>query len=632
MKKIVFLVLIPILAFGKIQGQKHDIFIPTELKQAYEKGTRSYSGKPGASYYQNTADYQIEAEFEPETGLLKGAETINYQNNSPDTLKYIVLRVYMNFFKKGIERDFGIPATDLHDGVEISNVTVNGKPLEPEKAPRFVGQESTVQTIRLADPVMPGKSTSISLDWKVKLPTEVAIRMGRYGKENNWFVAYWYPHVSVYDDISGWDTHPFTGSAEFYYDFSDFDVKLTLPGDYMVWGTGLLQNAKENYKPDVIDRINKAKQTKDVISIVSPEDLESSEVLKKGNKKTWHFKAKDVPDFAFAASKTYIWDGTSVEVDAEKGRRTFVSAVYDRNSSDFHQVAEISRKTIKLFSEEIFGVPFAYPELTAFNGSGGMEFPMMINDGDASSFQGTVHLTAHEIGHNYFPFTVMTNESYYAFMDEGLISFLPRDVERELVEDFDPFRGLIQSFEGSAGNMKEVPLMVKSYMISDYSSYRLHSYVRPATAFYFLRDMLGKEKFHEAMTTFITRWQKKKPTPYDLFFTFEDVLNKDLSWYWNPWFFEFGYPDLAIGELTKEGNTHQVEIRKKGNLPVPIALTIKYEDGSEEQIRKDASVWKDGNTKHKITIDNNKKIRGIKLGNSKIPDSYQDNNYFSVNP
>ena len=261
MKKFIFLLLIiPILSFTNLQGQKQDIFIPTELEQAYEAGTRSYSGKPGPKYFQNTADYQIEAEFNPETGILKGSEVINYQNNSPDTLKFLVLRVYMNFFKKGIERDFGIPATDLHDGVDISNVEIDGKSADPEGSPRFVGRPGTVQTIKLADPVSPGTSTSISLDWKVKLPTEVAIRMGRYGKENNWFVAYWYPHVSVYDDISGWDTHPFTGSAEFYYDFSNFDVKLILPGDYMVWGTGLLQNAEENYKPTVIEKINKAKQ------------------------------------------------------------------------------------------------------------------------------------------------------------------------------------------------------------------------------------------------------------------------------------------------------------------------------------------------------------------------------------
>ncbi|MGM0498483.1 MAG: M1 family metallopeptidase [Bacteroidota bacterium] len=620
------IIFVTILFVGEVFAQDKDIFIPKEVKKAYKNGTRSYSGKPGENYFQNSADYQIEAEFHPESGLLEGTETITYKNNSPDTLNNLVLRIYMNFFKEGIERDFGIPSQDLHSGIEINNLKIDGQEANSNTKPKLMGQPTTVQRIALSEPVLPDESTTISLDWKVELPTEVAIRMGRYG-EDNWFVAYWYPHVSVYDDISGWDTHPFTGSAEFYYDFANFDVKLTLPGDYMVWATGLNQNPEDNYKNSVIEKIDEAKQSDEVISIVSPEDLENNKVLKDSDKKTWHFKAKNVPDFAFATSKSYIWDGTSVEVDSAKGKRTFVDAVYNKNTENFDKVAEISRKTIDLFSDEIFGVPFAYPKLTAFNGSGGMEFPMMINDGDAPSYQETVHLTAHEIGHNYFPFTVMTNESFYAFMDEGLISFLPREVEKELVDDFDPYIGILQGFEKNAGNMKEIPLMVKSYTISDYSAYRMHAYVRPANAFYFLRDMIGEKQFHEAMKEFIQRWMWKKPTPYDFFFTFEDVLDQELSWYWKPWFFELGYPDLALGNVKSENGEHQIEILKKGSLPVPAELTIGYKDGSKEKIRKDASIWKDKD-QHQVTISNNKEIKRIQLGNAKIPDIYKDNNSF----
>ena len=627
MKKLL-IVFVSILFVGEACAQKKDIFIPKEVKEAYENGTRSYSGKPGKNYFQNSANYQIEAEFNPESGLLKGTETIEYSNNSPDKLNQLVLRVYMNFFKKGIERDFGIPPQDLHSGVEINNLRVDGKKVNPDKKPKLAGQTTTVQRIALSEPVLPDETTTISLDWKVQLPKEVAIRMGRYGKDN-WFVAYWYPHVSVYDDISGWDTHPFTGSAEFYYDFNNFDVKLTLPGDYLVWATGLQQNTSDTYKKTVVKKINKAKQSNEVISIVSADDLKNNSVLKEGDKKTWHFKAENVPDFAFAVSKSYIWDGTSVEVDSSAGRRTFVSAVYDEDTKNFDKVAEISSQIIELFSDEVFGVPFAYPELTAFNGRGGMEFPMMINDGDVPTYQETVHLTAHEIGHNYFPFTVMTNESFYAFMDEGLISFMPREAEEKLVDNFDPYIGVLQGFEKSAGNMKEVPLMVKSYTISDYSAYRLHAYVRPANAFYFLRDMAGEEKFHEAMKEFIQRWMWKKPTPYDLFFTFEDVLNKELSWYWEPWFFEFGYPDLALGEVISKAGSHQIEILKKGNLPVPAELTIEYKDGSKEQIRKDASIWKE-KEQHQIIISNDKELKTIKLGNAKIPDIYRENNFYSA--
>ena len=629
MKKLL-IVFVSILFVGEMCAQKKDVFIPKEVKQAYEQGTRSYSGKPGENYFQNRANYKIEAEFNPESGLLKGTETIEYSNNSPDELNYLVLRIYMNFFKKGIERDFGIPPQDIHSGVEINNLKINGEKVNSNKKPKLAGQTTTVQRIALSEPVMPDESTTISLDWKVQMPKEVAIRMGRYGK-TDWFVAYWYPHVSVYDDISGWDTHPFTGSAEFYYDFSDFDIKLTLPGDYMVWATGMQQNISDTYKNSVVKKINEAKQSDEVISIVSPKDIKKNNVLTESNKKTWHFKAKNVPDFAFATSKSYIWDGTSVEVDSSTGRRTFVSAVYDEDTENFDDVAEISSQIIDLFSDKVFGVPFAYPKLTAFNGSGGMEFPMMINDGDAPSYQETVHLTAHEIGHNYFPFTVMTNESYYAFMDEGLISFLPRETEEELVDEFDPYMGILQGFEKSAGNMKEVPLMVKSYTISDYAAYRLHAYVRPANAFYFLRDMIGEKQFHEAMKEFIQRWMWKKPTPYDLFFTFEDVLDKNLSWYWKPWFFEFGAPDLALGEIISKNGSHQIEILKKGNLPVPALLTIQYADGTEERVRKTAAIWNEDKEKHVVVITNNKSIKSVSLGSNKIPDIQQENNFYHLN-
>lgn len=628
MRKI-FMIFISLLLMSELSAQEEELFIPTELQKAYDKGTRSYTGEPGPSYFQNQADYTIEAEFNPETGLLNGSEVITYQNNSPDTLGHLTIRVYMNFFRKGAERDFGVYPSDLHGGVDIRNFKVDGKKLNSPGGPQQLRGGGTVQLIELLDPLEPGGQSTITLDWEVQLPTDMTVRMGKYGEDNNWFVAYWYPHVAVYDDISGWDTHPFTGSAEFYYDFSDFEVKLTLPGDYMVWATGLQQNTEETYKQAIVDRMKQAKQTEEVIPIVTPEDHKKNDVLRSGKTKTWHFKADKVPDFAFAVSKNYIWDATSVEVDAETGRRTFVSAVYDRNSKDFHQVAEISRKTIKMFSEEIFGVPFAYPQLTAFNGSGGMEFPMMINDGDADTYQGTVHLTAHEIGHNYFPFTVMTNESYYAFMDEGMISFLPREVEGELIDDFKPFRSILKGFEQAAGNMNEVPLMVKSYMISDYSSYRLHAYVRPANAFYFLRKLVGEEKFHKALKTYIERWSWKHPTPYDFFFTFEDVLDTDLSWFWKPWFFEFGYPDLAIGEVRKNEREYLVEIRKMGNLPLPVLVKIEYEDGTQKTIRKKASVWKEGNETYEVSVSNDKKIRSVQLGSSAIPDVNHKNNEYS---
>jgi len=627
MKKVVVVVVL-FLVFFSLQGQKKQVFIPHEVQKAYKNNTRSFTGKPGENYFQNHSQYTIEADFNPETGLLEGKETIVYTNNSPDDLSLIPLRVYMNIFKKGAERDFGLPSEDLHDGVQINSVSVNGTDVEKSQDMRMDKRNGTVRYLFLKESVKTGGKVKIYLEWTVQLPTNVTIRMGQYEK-NSWFVGYWYPQISVYDDISGWDTHPFTGSAEFYNDFCDYDVTITVPKEYMVWATGTLQKPEKHYQSGVLKRYKQAHNTEEIIPVVTEKDIDNNKVLKGNNK--WQFKAKGVPDFAFAVSKHYIWDATSVEVDQNTGRRTFVSSVYKKSSESFKKVAEVAKETIDLLSDSVMRVSFPYPEMTVFNGSGGMEYPMIINDGDTPDYINTVHLTAHEIGHNYFPFYVMTNESYYAFMDEGLISFLPRDVEGYLADNpnFDPFRSITMDFKRRAGNMKEVPLMVKSYMLSDYSSYRLHAYVRPANAFYFLRDMIGHDKFHEIIKIYIDRWKKKHPTPYDFFYTFEDVLGKDLSWYWEPWFFEFGYPDLAIGEVSVTNSSVEVDIKKLGNVPIPLQLTIQYKDGSKKVIRKDASVWKEGNSKYSLNLKRNKKIEKIEIGAPKIPDAVEENNHYS---
>jgi len=631
-KNILFILLTGFVVMGTANlraQQKDKLFMPGELQKAYQQGTRSFSGQPGSRYFQNKSDYTIKARFNPETGVLDGHETIVYHNNSPDSLQRIVMRVYMNIFQKGVARDFGLGPQDLHGGVEISNLTINGHKVGDSGNPRLMRDYGTIYVVALQQGIHPGDSARIALDWKVQLPQHVAIRMGQYGKGHNWFVAYWYPQISVYDDVYGWDTHPFTGSAEFYNDFNDYDVSLTLPGDYMVWATGRLQNPQKHYQSPILSRIEEARQSDQVVPVVKPADLRKDRVLKDRPQHTWHFEASDVPDFAFATSKNYIWDATSVEVDHQTGRRTFMSAVYDTLSDDFDRVAEIGRKTIRMLSDDIMGVPFAYPKLTAFNGSGGMEFPMMINDGDVPDFQGTVHLTAHEIGHNYFPFYVMTNESYYAFMDEGLVSFLPRMVEKQMIKDFNPFEDLIRGYASNAGTGKEVPLMVKSYMISDYEAYRLHAYQRPATAFYLLRDLVGPDHFHKALKAYIQRWARKHPTPYDFFYTFEDVLDRDLSWFWEPWFFDFGYPDLAVKGIENGAEGQVLTIKKKGNLPVPLYLKITFQDGTTRVVERSAEIWKD-KQEHAVQLSGQKKVEKIELGRPTIPDAYPENNQLDL--
>ena len=598
-------------------GQATKIYHPREIQQAYANKTRAKNGEPGKNYFQNHADYRITADFNPGSGILKGSERVDYYNASGDTLKKLVVRLYMNLFKKGVERDFSVGKKDLHDGVKISNLRINGHDVNATK------QRGTNMFIQLPEVLSPGEKLKLEMDWEVQMPKHVSIRMGRYGKDN-WFVAYWYPQVAVYDDISGWDTHAFTGSAEFYNDFNNYDVTINVPDEYLVWATGMLQDEEKHFTDKITERLDKARQSDSVIPVIRERNLENNDILKQNH--SWHYTASEIPDFAFAVSKTYLWDATSVQVNEE--RRVFVDAVYKKDSKDFHKVAGISAETIKLFSEEIMGVPFPHPSLTAFNGSGGMEFPMMINDGDARDMKGTVHVTAHEIGHNYFPFYVMTNESYYAFMDEGMASFLPREVEKELIEDYHPFGSLIQGYAHESASFKQVPPMVKSYMIGDYGAYRTHAYTRPANAFYFLRDMLGEELFGKVIEEYITRWARKHPTPYDFFNTVEDVTGKELDWYWKPWFFDMGYPDLAIGDIKNTQESKKLVIHRKGKLPVPIKLQVIFKD--EQEMNKDisAEVWKNGKDEYRVDLPADKEIDYILLGGNRVPDAFPGNNVY----
>jgi len=472
--------------------------------------------------------------------------------------------------------------------------------------------------VELKQPLTAGENITLEVKWGVQLPRDLTIRMGQY-EHGNWFVGYWYPQVAVYDDIVGWDMNAFTGSAEYYLDFNSYDVKITVPGKYMVWATGELQNGQEVYTEKIRDRLEKARYSDTVVTIVGEEDLATRSVLLPKAQHTYHFTADTVPDFAFACSQQYLWNATSALVDKSTNRRTLVQAVYKPDVAFFDQVAYVGKKILEQFSSEIMGVPYPYSQMTAFHGDGGMEFPMMINDADLPTYASTVYLTAHEIGHSYFPFYVGTNEAYYAFMDEGLISFLPRDTERIILNEQDPMKPVRQSFQSQSGRMNQMPLMVRSYAISHYPTYRLHAYTRGANAFTLLRDYMGHESFHQALKKYIHQWAYKHPTPYDFFNLMEQEAEEDLDWYWRPWFFELNYPDVAIQQEVDE-----LVITNPGGLPLPVSLII-VADGKEQSLNFKASVWQD-QQEIRIPMSRYHDFQSAHLLVEKVPDADATNN------
>lgn len=622
------LILVIILFFNFFNYSQQEIFVPRNIQQAYDSGTRSLDGQPGRNYWQNYSEYQIDVEIDPSKKLLVGTEDVTYYNNSPDTLKRIIIRLHQNIFKKGSERDFTVSGKAINDGVSINEIRVNGMEIDIENQELF-SQSGTIAVLKLQEPMPPKQSIDLFFDWSFIIPSEVRLRMGAYDS-TSFFIAYWYPQIAVYDDIDGWDIHPYSGYQEMYNDFSSFEVSITVPNTFAVWATDELQNPNEVFHNEALSRYNEAKSSDSVTNIISKEDLVKGSIFSDAEKKnTWEFKTNGVTDFAFALSDHYLWDGLSVVVDSSTNRRVFVNAAYNEKSEDFYEVADISKKSVQFFSFEMPGVAFPFPVVTVFNGSGGMEFPMMINNGSAKTLVGTVGVTSHEIAHQYFPFYVGTNEKKYAFMDEGWAVMLPFDFqERNTIENYRRLRA-INSFQKLAGTETEMSPMTPSIFLTR-TPYRTAAYNRPAIAYYFLQDLLGENQFKAALQEFISRWKEKHPTPYDFYYTFNDFTGEDLNWFWKPWFFDKGYPDLAIDKVMQTGDITTITIKRVGMIPIPVKLKLIFEDNSEEEIYYSTNVWKKGNSNFTVDYNSDKIINRVILGGEDIPDSNPDNNLYII--
>ena len=600
------------------------LYVPLEFQEAYENGTRSLDGKPGADYWQNHADYKIKANLNPQSGILSGSEEITYFNQSPDTLDKIVIRLYPNIYKKDAMRDFPYTSSDDQQGMKIQLLSAGKKNYDTssDTSLEFSGTNLTIKNIT----VLPGKQVTLSINWEFKIPGETGIRMGQYDPKV-FFIAYWYPQIAVYDDIDGWDLTEYTGTAEFYNDFNNYDVKITLPNDFGVWATGELQNPQDVYTQNILTKYSEAQVSADIINIISKSDLESGSPLFSSTSENnlWYFKAKNVSDFTFAASSKYLWDGKSADAG---GKKVFVSAVYSPNAVTFYEACEIASRTVEMMSKDLPGIQFPFPKITVFDGRGGMESPMMVNMSTGNERIWTVHTVVHEVAHSYFPFYMGINERKYAWMDEGWTQMLSEYIQYELDKTIDFRARNVKRYLDYSGQFDEFPMMYPSYMIRG-EMYGNHAYFRPANAYNMMTDFMGDAVFKKALQEYIKRWSGKHPTPYDFFFTFEDVTDDDLAWFYQPWFFNHGYPDLAVDTAFVKDDILKIEITKEGEIPVPIALTVKFKDGSIKRAYRTVSAWKNEESDAVwIDMEADKKPALIELGSQYIPDADSANNFW----
>jgi Peptidase family M1 domain len=605
-----------LLLFIFLNAAAQQLPVPTNIKKTYDKGTRSPDGNPGPNYWQNTADYDLKINFDPTSRLLSGTEEIVYTNNSPDTLRPFIFKLYPNLFKKGALRNSPVLSEDLTDGVTISSFILGTETIDSTRI-RIDGTNMIIA----GHPLFPKQNARFSIRWSYKLNKTPSLRTGEIDPGTD-FVAYFFPRIAVYDDIDGWNTYQYNGTQEFYNDFCHFKAAITVPNNEAVWATGTLLNANDVFSDKVVQRMQQAEKNDAVITVIDSTEIASA-TNHSPPTNTWQFEANDVTDFVFACSDHYMWHSTSLVVDKSTGRRTRVDAVFNPKHKDYFDVIHDARRTVEAMSYDFPKWPYPYPHETVVDGLDQMEYPMMVNDNPLADHAESIELTDHEIFHTMFPFFMGINETKYAWMDEGWATIgewlISPMIDSSLVDEYG-----VAAVERNAGNETDLPITTLSTEIS--RAYFTNSYPKPAMGYLFVKDMLGDELFYKGLHYYFQQWHSKHPMPLDFFNCMNKGSGRDLNWFWKKWFYDDGTPDLAISKVVQTGTQKQITIESIGSKPVPVDLAVTFDDGSTKTFHQSIVVWEKGNKTNVIKFTSGKKVVKIVLGAVHTPDSNKKNN------
>ncbi len=619
MKSILLLALL-ILSFLLSLKAQPTLPVPRNVQAAIDNGTRSLSGQPGTSYWQNTATYDLHVNFTPATRTLSGRVNIVYRNNSPDTLYQLHFKLYPNYYKKGSPRANAVKPADVGEGMKIEAIAINNETIDAGKA-RINGTGMWLSIPEL----LPRKEIQVTIAYSYTLNKGSHQRTGEVAP-GAYFVAYFFPRIAVYDDIDGWNRNPYLGSQEFYNDFCDFKAEITVPNGFVVWATGNLTNCDEVLKAPICQRLKLAESGDETVQVIEESDIKERSVTKDRPTNTFIFKAENIVDFVFATSNHYIWQASSLVVDPGSGRRSRVDAVFNPEHKDYYRVLGDAKATVEAMSFRFPAWPFPYPHETVFDGLDQMEYPMMVNDVPIEDVAESIELTDHEVFHTMFPFYMGTNETKYGWMDEGWATLgewlISPMIDSTIVDLYGVAR-----YELSAGTELDLPIMTPTTQLSGLPLFT-NSYPKPAMGYLFVKDMLGDELFTKALHHYIQTWNGKHPLPLDFFNCMNAGANKNMNWFWKAWFYDDGVPDLAIKSVKTKGRKSRVTIERVGSKPVPVDLEVEYADGTLEKIHHSIAVWEHGAKTLEITLSSKTPPVRINLGSPHTPDvSKSDNSW-----
>jgi len=700
---------------------------------------RTASAAPGHKYWQQQADYKIDVTLDDEKQRITGSAKVKYYNNSPDTLRYLWVQLDQNRFahNSGEQKanyasikpkaSYGALRQKMYEktydgGYAISAVTDSGG------ADLKYTINDTMMRIDLTTPLRPGQTLNFGIDWSYNILDAKIIRarggMEYFKEDGNYIyeISQWFPRMAAYSDYDGWTNKQFLRNGEFTLEFGDYDVSITVPADHVVAATGTLQNPKDVLTKVQMERLKQAKTAKAPVMIVTSEEAAAKLAIRAKTTKTWHFKAENVRDFAFSSSRKFLWDAQGYD-QPENDKTVMAMSFYPEEGNPLWEKYSTQAiiHTLRVYNK--YALTYPYPVAQSINGPvGGMEYPMICFNGPRPTKDkvtgkktysrrtkyGLISVVIHEVGHNYFPMIVNSDERQWTWMDEGLNTFLQNLAEEEWEKDYPTRRAEPYQIVNYMKSTKQVPIMSNSESILQFGN---NAYGKPAIALRILREsVMGRKLFDFAFREYVRRWKFKRPTPSDLFRTMEDASGVDLDWFWRGWFYTTQHVDISLDNvrlfnidtknpeieevfkrakkrekglaparkadedlkkridrlpdvrdfynehdpytvtnkqrndysdllkgledwqkdlLTEKSNIYLLDFSNKGGLVMPIFLEVAYEDGTVEEIRLNAEIWRKDTAKVTHMLITDKIIKSVSVDpHWETADTDMDNNNF----
>jgi len=589
---------------------------------------RTASGKPGPGYWQNGANYTIEAELDEVDHTVKGKITIEYINNSPETLPFIWVHLEQNRFTEDSRGTLTTPiqgnrySGDVDGGYSITNLTAQVGRRGAASTEHFI--TDTRMQVFFDEPIpAEGGQATVSMNFEYKIPVKGMDRMGRLDVAEGtvYALAQWYPRVAVFDDVEGWNAAPYLGAGEFYLGYGDFEYHITVPYDHIVVGSGELINPKDVLTGQQQDRMQQASQSDERVYIINPDEVGNTSITRptQEGKLTWKFRMENTRDVAFASSKAFIWDAARINLPS--GKKALAQSAYPKESDGqeaWGRSTEYSKASVEHYSEWWYEYPYPVAVNVAAD-VGGMEYPGLNFCSYQSKGDRLWGVTDHEFGHNWFPMIVGTNERKYAWLDEGFNTFINHYSSVEFNNgEYGSTLNETRRFVANWLTKGDREAIATYPDVANTANLGMIAYRKPGMGLIMLREyILGEERFDRAFKSYIRTWAYKHPQPNDFFNHMEYMVGEDLSWFWKGWFYGNGNIDISLDQVVPFGGNYVIILSNRGEIPMPVVMEVTYEDGSQERISLPVEIWKRGNQwNHLLTTD--KAVKSVEVDPDKI--------------